>query len=135
MKTLTAISLLALSLNAFSAVVQDCKVENNVVQNVVVLKPEGTAAIQKILDTKDSAEMKQNLIKRILYIETLSIGDGISVCELAVSKYKVSEEKCLKVMKSSDLMSAIMEESDPSETTSLECIIGVTAKLSMLFSM
>ncbi|MBC7712972.1 MAG: hypothetical protein H7177_06520 [Rhizobacter sp.] len=135
MKVLMTTAMLLLSVNAFSATIQDCIVEGKLVPNVVLLNSAGTEGIQKILDSKDSVEMKKNLIKRILYIETLSIGDGNSVCEIATKRYNVSEEKCLKVMKSSDLMSAILEESDPSEAPTLECKIGVTAMLSMQFNM
>lgn len=134
MKTLSAIVLLFLSVNAFSAVIQDCQVEGAKVKGIVVLNEAGTNSIQKILDSKKSTAEKKAIIKKILYVETVSIGDGNSVCELAAKQYKVSEEKCLNVMKSSDVLSTILEEVDESEAT-LDCRIGITAKLLMEFNM
>ena len=135
MKVFILTALLILSTNTFGAAIEDCKVDNTVVQNVVVLNGTGISSIADIVNSNKSADVKNNLIKKILYIETVSNGAGSSVCELAVKKYNVTEEKCLKVMKSSDLIATILEESTPDETTTLECKIGVTAKLLMSFNM
>lgn len=131
-----ALILLLLSMNTvMAAEIKNCQVEGSLVKNVITLNEAGTQGIQKILDSSEPSEIKKDLIKRLLFIETVSIGDGNSVCELAVKNYDVKEEKCLRVMKSSDLMSTILEESDPSENISLECKIAVTAKLLMQFNM
>ncbi len=134
MKTLTAMALLLLSLNLFAAEVVDCSIDGTIVKNVVVLNDAGNESIQKILGSKKSLEEKKDLIKRVLFIETVSIADGKSVCELSTKSYNVEEEKCLRVMKSRDLMSAILEDSSDIEAT-LACKIGVTAKLQMQFNM
>ncbi len=134
MKALAAIALLLLSLNALSAQVQDCKYGSTTLKNVVVLNDAGAESIQKILDTKKSLEEKKDLIKRVLYIETVSIGDGKSVCELATKQYNVSEEKCMRVMKSSDLLSVILEDASDIDL-SLNCRIGAEAGIQMGFNM
>lgn len=134
MKALSAIALLFLSVNAFSAQVQDCKIGDTILKNVVILNNEGAESIQKILDSSKSLEEKKDLIKRIIYIETLSIGDGKSVCELATKQYNVTEEKCMKVMKSKDLISVILEDATDIDL-SLNCRIGAEAKIHMEFNM
>lgn len=135
MKVLTTMALLLLSLNAFSANIQDCQVDTTKVKGVVVLNESGNSKILEIKTSTNSEQGKKDLIKKILYIESVSIGDGKSFCELATKQYKVTEEKCLKVMKSSDLISSILEEYDESENIGLECVIGVNAKLLMQFNM
>ena len=135
MKALTTMALLVLSLNAFSANIQDCQVDTTKVKDVVVLNETGNSKILEIKTSTNSEQGKKDLIKKILYIESISIGDGKGFCELATKQYKVTEEKCLKVMKSSDLISSILEEYDESENIGLECVIGVNAKLLMQFNM
>ncbi|MBC7538752.1 MAG: hypothetical protein H7281_08025 [Bacteriovorax sp.] len=136
MKKMTAALLLLLSVNAFSAQIQNCKFEQGTnIRNVVILNDKGNSSIQKILSSSKSTDEKKDQIKRILFIESVSIGDGNSVCELASKQYKVTEEKCQKVMKSSDLLSLTLEETDESDNISLECKIGVNAKLLMQFNM
>ena len=135
MKVLTTMALLLLSLNAFSANIQDCQVDTTKVKDVVVLNEAGNSKILEIKTSTNSEQGKKDLIKKILYIESVSIGDGKSFCELATKEYKVTEAKCLKVMKSSDLISSILEEYDESENIGLECVIGVNAKLLMQFNM
>lgn len=135
MKVLTATALMIFSLNAFSASIQDCQVDSTKLKGIVVLNDVGNSKIQEIKNSNNSEQGKKELIKSILYIESLSIGDGKSFCDLASKEYKVTEEKCLKVMKSRDLISSILEEYDESENIKLECVIGVNAKLLMQFNM
>lgn len=134
MKILTVMALILLSMNIFAAEIENCKIDGTVVTNVVVLNNSGVESIQKILDSKKSEEEKRDLIKRVLYIETVSIADGKSICELATTTYNVSEEKCMSVMKSRDLMESILEDSSDIQAT-LACKIGVTSKLQMQFNM
>lgn len=135
MKILTTTTLMFFSLNAFSASIQDCQVDTTKVKGVVVLNEAGNSKIREIKTSTNSEQDKKDLIKKILYIESVSVGNGNSFCELATKEYKVTEEKCLKVMKSRDLISSILEEYDESEHIGLECVIGVNAKLLMQFNM
>lgn len=135
MKALTTTALMFLSLNAFSASIQECQVDSTKLKGIVVLNEAGNSKIEEIKKLNKSELEKKDLIKTILYIESVSIGDGKSFCELASKEYKVTEEKCLKVMKSRDLISSILEEYDESENIELECVIGVNAKLLMQFNM
>lgn len=136
MKKMTAAVLFLISANAFSAQIQNCTFEQGtIVRNVVLLNDTGNSGIQEILSSKKTDDEKKDQIKRIFYIETLSVGDGKSVCELATKQYNVTKEKCEKVMKSRDMLALTLEETDAADNISLECKIGVNAKLLMQFNM
>jgi hypothetical protein len=134
MKIFITTSLMLISLNAFSATVKDCQTKSDLRKDVIVVSGAGIESIKKILSSKETQEKKKELAKSILSIESLSIGDGNSVCEMASSKYAVKEEHCMDVMKSDDLVSALVEGGSATDE-SLDCSIGVTSKLLMIFDM
>jgi hypothetical protein len=124
---------MVLATNAFSAQVKNCKVEGTLVKNVVTLSDEGNKVVANILLSEKSNEEKKKLIKSALFVESVNIGDGNSVCDIAKKQYNVTEEKCSSVMRSRDLLELIVD--DQSTDVALDCKIGVNAKLLMQFKM
>lgn len=137
MKTLIFAFSILISTAAMSAQIKNCRVENKEIKNIVVLNDINVNAISNILNSSDSASDKSSAIKGVLLTEATSIGLGNSFCELASKSYKIkgnAKDKCYKTLKSSDLIHEILDV-ETEKMTSLNCKIGITAKLLMEFDL
>jgi len=133
MKTVLASLVLLLSASAMSAEIIDCQIDGVVVKNVVVPSAQATSSIQSVLDSDKELAVKKQTIRSLIFIESASIGDGDSLCDLATKQYKVSSEKCSKVTGSRDLAESVIDSDDLD--ASLECKIGVSAQMLMQFNL
>jgi hypothetical protein len=123
---------LMISFNSFAGELKTCKIQGQVFRNTVVPNDVAIKSITKILNSKETDLEKSNKIKSILFIEGVSVGDGKSLCDLAVANYNVTQEKCMDTLKSSELLHDIL---DQDLKGSLSCKIGLSAKLLMSFKM
>lgn len=124
-----------LSLQAFSAETKTCSYKNKKIDGVVVPGKVATESIQKVLSSNKSSEEKAASIKSLLYIEGISLGDGSSLCEVAVLEYGVTEEKCMKVLRTNDVISQIMSDYSDIRNLTLECQIGLEIGVQLGFKM
>lgn len=135
MKAFILVAATLASFNSFGASIKDCDIAGRTMNNVIVPSAVGTKSIKKILNSQKTEEQKTELVKKVLYVEGVSIGDGKSICDLAQSTYSTSEETCMDVLDSDDLLVSIMENYEEAEFGELDCVIGVSAKLFMQFKM
>ena len=89
----------------------------------------------KFRPSNKSSEEKAASIKSLLYIEGISLGDGSSLCEVAVLEYGVTEEKCMKVLRTNDVISQIMSDYSDIRNLTLECQIGLEIGVQLGFKM
>ncbi len=134
MKKLISIFALLLSVNSMAAEIKNCKLEGRTLSNIVVPSTQAVESINSVLLSRTTVAKQREQIKSILYIEGVSIGDGKSLCDLAKKTYKVNNE-CEKVLASRDLIDLIIEDSSDIEDLTLECKVGINAKLLMEFKM
>lgn len=133
MKTIITCLVLLMSVSAMSAEIVDCQIDGVTVKNVVVPSAQATSSIQAVLDSDKEMAVKKQTIRSLIFIDSVSIGDGDSLCELATTQYKVTNEKCSKVVGSRDLAESVIDSDDLDAT--LECKIGVSAQMLMQFNL
>ncbi len=134
MKNLISLFAVLLSVNTMAAEVKNCKLEGSTLSNIVVPSKQATDSINSVLLSRTTIAKQREQIKSILYIEGISIGDDKSLCDLAKKTYKVNNE-CGKVLASRDLIDLIMEDSSDIQDLTLDCKVGINAKLLMEFKM
>lgn len=135
MKKSAIVFLTLMSLQAFGAEIKTCSYNNKKIEGVVVPGKVATESIQKVLSSNKSSEEKAASIKSLLYIEGISLGDGSSLCEVAVLEYGVTEEKCMKVLRTNDVISQIMSDYSDVRNLTLECQIGLEIGVQLGFKM
>lgn len=132
-KVLLALGLI-LSMNTFSAELVTCKIEGTTQKNVIVPDREVINSIINVLNSSKNEIEKIKTIKSALYIDAISIGDGKSFCDLASKNYSVDQEKCVKLLKSTDFANQILIENELNPNK-LACMIGMNAKVILGFKM
>lgn len=135
MKKSVIVFMALLSLQTFGAEIKTCFYNNKKIEGVVVPGQVSTESIQKVLSSSKTNAEKAASIKSLLYIEGISLGDGSSLCEVAVLEYAVTEEKCMKVLRTNDVISQIMSDYSDVRNLTLECQIGLEIGVQLGFKM
>ncbi len=135
MKLILFLVLSILTTKTFSAEIKTCKINYIVVKNVVVPSAKTTISIANEISSTKTDEAKIDAIKRILYIEGVSIGDEKSYCDLAIKTYKVDSEKCLRALRTDDIIEQFLVKNSDAKNLSLQCQIGLEFKVQLDFKM
>lgn len=134
-KMVMIIGLFLFSLNAFSSDVVSCKAYGKTIHNVIVPSQITVDSIDKAIKSNRTEEEKVSTISSLLYIDAVSLGEGDSFCELAFNNQNVSMEKCLKAMRTKDIIKQIIKNADEQEVENLACRIGLEIGVQLGFRM
>lgn len=133
-KFITAFLLVSFN-SVMAAEVQDCVINGHTLKNIAVPGPIVTLSIDDVLKSNKDDASKVKEIRNLMKLAVTNSSHAPGLCKLATSLYKnVAEEKCVKAATSRDLAENLIDEADMLDV-SLECKIGVNAKLLMEFSM
>jgi hypothetical protein len=136
MKKITLLFCLSLlSLSAFSSEVVSCKAYGRTFSNVIVPSEITVESIDKAIKSNKTNEEKIRIISSLLYIDAVSLGDGDSFCELAFNNQGIPMAKCLKAMKTEDIIQQIIKDANEPEVENLKCRIGLELAVQLGFKM
>lgn len=135
MKIAALILLSVLSSQSFSAEIKSCSLNGTVLKNIVVPNKATSKSIEGIILSNKTKAEKLSLIKSLLYIEGVSIGDGKSFCELSLKAYNTSEEKCMRVLRTDDVLNQFLVDNSDMKDLTVECLIGIELGMQLGFKM
>jgi len=135
MKIAMLVLLSTFSFQIFSAEIKSCSMNGNILKNVVVPSKATSKSIEGIILSSKSREEKISSMKNLLYVDGLSVGDGKSFCELSLKAYNANEEKCLRVLRTDDVLNQLLVDNSDVKDLTIECLIGLELGVQLGFRM
>lgn len=110
---------------------KDCSINGQIIRNVIVPSNATTSAVDKLLLSRMSNDLKIKELKNLLKFAA----SNSDLCQLASKQYKnTSIVHCIEAFSSRDLAENLIDQMDLNEL-STDCKIGLNAKILMEFSM